>query len=56
MELISLGNYSTIAVLNRKGKEVDFKERCYDLKEYIENPGPEDAVVIEASTGAFYRA
>jgi transposase len=56
MVLISLGKYSTISVLNRKGKEVDFKERCYDLKEYIENLGPEDAVVIESSTGASYWA
>ena len=56
MELISLREYSTISMLNRKGKEVDFKERCYDLKEYIENLGPEDAVVIESSTGAFYWA
>ncbi len=56
MESISLGKYSTISVLNRKGKEVDFKERCYDLKEYTENLGPEDAVVIESSTGAFYWA
>ena len=48
--------YSTISVLNRKGEEVEFKQKCYDLKEYIENLGPEDAVVIESSTGAFYWA
>ena len=29
--------YSTISVLNRKGEEVDFRQKCYDLKEYIEN-------------------
>jgi len=45
--------YSTISVLNRKGEEIDFKQKCYDLKEYIDNLGPEDAVVIESSTGAF---
>ena len=45
--------YSTISVLNRKGEEVDFKQKCYDLKEYIDNLGLEDAVVIESSTGAF---
>ena len=45
--------YSTISVLNRKGEEIDFKQKCYDLKEYIENLGSEDAVVIESSTGAF---
>jgi len=56
MELISLGKYSTISMLNRKGKEVDFKQKCYDLKEYIENLGTEDAVVIESFTGAFYWA
>ncbi len=48
--------YSTISVLNRKGEEVDFRQKCYDLKEYIENLGSEDAVVIESSTGAFYWA
>jgi transposase len=48
--------YSTISVLNRKGEEVDFRQKCYDLKEYIENLGHEDAVVIESSTGAFYWA
>ena len=37
--------YSTISVLNRQGEEVDFRQKCYDLKEYIENFGPEDAVV-----------
>jgi transposase len=45
--------YSTISVLNRKGEEVEFKQKCYDLKEYIENLGSEDAVIIESSTGAF---
>ena len=43
-------------MLNRQGEEVDFRQRCNDLKEYIENLGPEDAVVIESSTGAFYWA
>jgi len=46
--------YSTISVLNRQGEEVDFKQRCYELKEYIDILGPEDAVVMESSTGAFY--
>ena len=44
--------YSTISVLNRQGEEVEFKQKCYDLKEYIENLGPEDAVVMESSTGS----
>ena len=45
--------YSTISVLNRQGEEVYFNQRCCNLKEYIGNLGPEDAVVIESSTGAF---
>lgn len=48
--------YSTISVLNRKGEEIDFKPKCSGLKEYINDLGPEDAVIIEASTGAFYWA
>jgi transposase len=48
--------YSTISVLNRKGEEIDFKPKCSDLKEYMNNLGPEDAVILEASTGAFYLA
>jgi len=51
-----LWKYSTIDVLNCKGEEVDFKQRCYDLREYINGLGHEDAVVMEASTGAFYWA
>ena len=46
-------NYSTISVLNRQGEEVYFRQKCCNLKEYIGNLGPEDAVVIESSTGAF---
>ncbi len=45
--------YSTISVLNYKGKVLDFMQKCYDLKEYIENLSSEDAVIIESSTGAF---
>jgi hypothetical protein len=45
--------YSTISVLNHKGEEVEFKQKYYDLKEYVVNLGPEDAVIIESSTGAF---
>ena len=48
--------YSTIAVVDRKGEEIAFEARCTDLKGYIEKLGPEDAVIIEASTGAFYWA
>jgi hypothetical protein len=31
--------YSTISVLNCKGKVLDFMQKCYDMKEYIENLG-----------------
>ena len=48
--------YSTIAVLNRKGEEIRFTHRCTDLKGYIDSLGPEDAVVMEACSGAFYWA
>jgi hypothetical protein len=48
--------YSTIAVVDLKGEEIAFEARCSDLKGYIEKLGPEDAVILEASTGAFYWA
>jgi transposase len=48
--------HSTIAVLNSNGEEIDFRPRCTDLKGYIQLLGPEDGVIIEASTGAFYWA
>lgn len=48
--------YSTISVLNRKGEEIRFTPRCTDLKGYIDSLGPEDAVVMEACSGAFYWA
>ncbi|MGQ9721597.1 MAG: hypothetical protein ACUVXA_09785, partial [Candidatus Jordarchaeum sp.] len=46
--------YSTIAVLNCKGEEIDFIPRCTDIKGYINNLGPEDAVIMEACSGSFY--
>jgi len=49
-------DYSTIAVLDRKGEEVDFELRCTDLRAYIRTLGPEDAVVLEAGSGSFYWA
>ena len=48
--------YSTISALNREGQEIEFQRNCYDLKGYINRLSPEDAVVIEASTGSFYWA
>jgi len=49
-------SYSTIAVLNREGQEVEFIVRCTDLKEYIKCLDGEDAVILEASSGSFYWA
>jgi len=48
--------HSTISVLNREGQEVEFVSKCPDLRSYIEQLGPEDAVVMEAATGAFFWA
>jgi transposase len=48
--------HSTISVLNREGQEVKFLSKCNDLRGYIEQLGPEDAVVMEAATGAFFWA
>lgn len=48
--------FSTISVLNREGKEIQFVSICPDLKAYIETIGPEDAVILESSTGTFYWA
>jgi transposase len=43
-------------MLNQEGQETKFIPACINLKEYIETLGPEDAVVMEASTGTFYWA
>jgi len=48
-------HFSTISVLNREGQEVTFIGVCKDLKKYVENLGPADAVVQEASTGSRIR-
>lgn len=48
--------YSTISVLNRDGIEVEFHPMVKDLKEYVQKLGPNDAVVLEASTGSFWWA
>ena len=49
-------NFSTISVLDLEGKEIGFKSICLDLRSYINGLGPEDAVIMEASTGTFYWA
>jgi transposase len=48
--------FSTISVLNREGEEVQFLSACYDLRQYIEGLGAEDAVILEACSGAFWWA
>ena len=49
-------SYSTISVLNRDGEEVEFHQAVKDLGAYVKRLGPEDAVVLEASTGSFWWA
>ncbi len=49
-------NFSTISVLDLEGKEIGFQSICLDLRSYIDGLGPEDAVIMEASTGTFYWA
>ncbi len=49
-------NFSTISVLDLEGKEIGFKSICLNLRSYIDGLGPEDAVIMEASTGTFYWA
>jgi transposase len=48
--------HSTISVLNREGQEVEFVSKCPDLRSYIKKLSSEDAVVMEAATGAFFWA
>jgi transposase len=48
--------YSTISVLNRDGVEIAFHLSVKDLQAYVDQLGPEDAVVLEASTGSFWWA
>jgi transposase len=48
--------YTTISVLNRVGEEVQMKNSCRTLQAYIHTLGPLDAVVMEASSGAFWWA
>ena len=47
--------YSTIAVLDRQGREIEFLT-CYDLRAYVTKLEQTDAVVLEASCGAFWWA
>jgi transposase len=46
--------FSTISVTNREGQEIQFLSTCWDLRRYNEDLGPEDAVILEASSGAFW--
>lgn len=47
---------STISLLNRQGEEIKLITNLKDIKGYINQLGKEDAVVLEASNGAFYWA
>ena len=47
--------YSTVSVLDRDGKEVQFLRSCA-IEDYLSELGSEDAVVLEASCGCFYWA
>ena len=47
---------STISVMDRDGKEIQFIQSCIDLNHYIRTIGPEDAVVFETGLGSFYWA
>jgi len=46
--------FSTISVLNRQGEEVGFLSACRDLRKYVKELGPSEAVVLKASTGSFW--
>ena len=46
----------TASVLDREGKEIEFVTKREDLRGYIEKLGAEDAVILEASAGAFHWA
>ncbi|MEW5814495.1 MAG: hypothetical protein AB1798_03735 [Spirochaetota bacterium] len=48
--------YSAISVLNCEGVEIAFHPAVKDLRKYLDDLGPEDAVVLEASTGSFWWA
>ena len=48
-------SYATISVRNDSGKEVAFLPKVKDFAGYVAKLAPEDAVVMEASTGTFFR-
>jgi transposase len=48
--------FSTISVVNRSGAEIRLIGVCRNLRAYIETLGSQDAVVLEASSGAFWWA
>ena len=47
---------ATVSVLNREGVEENLIGSIRDFNAYIETLGPEDAVVMETGTGAFFWA
>ena len=45
--------YMTISAQNREGVEIAFHPYIQDLRGYLDSLGPEDTIVLEASTGSF---
>ena len=46
--------YATISVLNDKGEEIEFINKCANLEEYIKKMEEGDHTAIEACTGSFH--
>ena len=45
---------ATVSQLNREGVEEKLISSIRDFNAYVETLGPEDAVVMETGTGAFF--
>jgi len=48
--------HATVSVRDRSGEEVGFHAKLYDFGAYACSLGPQDAVVLEASSGTFFWA
>jgi transposase len=47
---------ATVSAMDRSGTEINFIQSCYDLNKYIEQLGPEDAVVFKTGLRSFFWA
>jgi transposase len=56
MALTGTRHTKVISVLNRKGVEIAFHPCIKNLRTYLDSLGPEDAIVLEASTGSLWWA